>query len=253
MARFSASLNMIFEDGSFENRVEKAAAAGFEGIEVIGWDRGIESISDRCESADIRLAYISGERPPLTDPNGIEAAAQSIRESIEIASRVGRPKVNVASGPRSVDHSDEAQRSAIVEVLDCVSSDAEDAGVTLVLEGINSKVDSPNQYLTTSQRASEIVREVGSPNVRLLFDFYHEQIGSGDVIRSFKRHTDVVGHVQIADNPGRHEPGTGELNYRSILSAVMESGYDGFIGCEFYPTIAPESVRTDLDSMVSQR
>lgn len=96
MARFSASLNMIFEDGSFENRVEKAAAAGFEGIEVIGWDRGIESISDRCESADIRLAYISGERPPLTDPNGIEAAAQSIRESIEIASRVGRPKVNVA-------------------------------------------------------------------------------------------------------------------------------------------------------------
>lgn len=250
MVKFAASLNMMFDTNPFEDRVEQAAEAGFDGIEVIGWDRNVTTLSELCDRYDITFTYLSGERPPLTDPNRIDAAVESIKESIHLASKVDASKLNVASGSAQPELELETQQKAVIETLHRVAPTAEAADVTIVFEALNSR-DSPGQFITTVDEAAAVVSMVDSPSVRLLFDIYHEQISHGDIIRSLRNHANLIEHIQIADNPGRHEPGTGELNYETILAAVQEIGYDGFVGCEFYPTVAPGDALNSIKSFVA--
>jgi hydroxypyruvate isomerase len=135
----------------------------------------------------------------------------------------------------------ETQYENVVEVLSTVAPDAEEAGVTLALEPLNTAVDHPGYYLTSSAEGFDIVDDVDSPGVRLLYDVYHQQITEGNVIQTVTENVDRIGHVHVADVPGRHEPGTGELNYANVFSALDDAGYDGYVGCEFRPTGDPES------------
>jgi len=177
----------------------------------------------------------------LTDPDQADEAVETIRESIETASDLGCPTLIATTGP-DVDGLDrETQYENVVEVLSTVAPDAEEAGVTLALEPLNTAVDHPGYYLTSSAEGFDIVDDVDSPGVRLLYDVYHQQITEGNVIQTVTENVDRIGHVHVADVPGRHEPGTGELNYANVFSALDDAGYDGYVGCEFRPTGDPES------------
>lgn len=233
MPSLTAYLNMVFREGSMVDRVDRVAAVGYEGIDVFGVDRDLASIARRVRERDLTWAYLSGEQPPLTDPTTRDEAVEHLSRRVELAERYDIRTVNVKSGPQQKDLAPTAQREAVVDGLQAVAHRAEGTGVTLVLEPVNTKIDHPGHFTATAAAGAGLVRAVDHPSLRLLFDVYHEQIMQGDVIRSFREHVDLIGHVHIADNPGRHQPGTGELNYANVLRAIDESGYAGFVGCEF--------------------
>jgi len=137
---------------------------------------------------------------------------------------------NEMSLPRSVQH------EAIVAGLKGVAAEAEAQEITLVLEPLNILVDHKGYYLATSDEGLQILREVGSPRVKLLYDIYHQQITEGNLIQRITSSIDLIGHFHCADVPGRYEPGTGEINYVNVFRAIAETGYDGYIGLEFRPT-----------------
>ncbi|MFB6217677.1 MAG: hydroxypyruvate isomerase family protein [Halobacteriaceae archaeon] len=246
----TAYLNLLFDSGSFVERVDRVAEAGYDGVEFFGWDRDAAAIADRCADHGLDLAYMSGERPPLTDPDRADEAVESAESSIDLAAEVGCADLNVKAGPAQPALDSATQRRAVVDTLRRVAPAAEAAGVTLVLEPLNTRVDHPGHFTTTAAEGAELVAAVESPAVKLLFDCYHEQIAHGDVIRSFREHREHVGHVHVADNPGRHEPGTGELNYGNVLAAIRDAGYEGYVGCEFTPTGDPLDALADVKSLV---
>jgi hydroxypyruvate isomerase len=163
-----------------------------------------------------------------------------------MAGERGIPTLISTTGPDQDGLDRETQHENIVDVLSRVAPDAEEAGVTLALEPLNTEVDHPGYYLTTSEEGFEIVDEVGSENVTLLYDVYHQQITEGNVIQTVTENVERIGHVHVADVPGRHEPGTGELNYGRIFEALDDVGYDGYVGCEFSPTDDPDGAMADV-------
>jgi hydroxypyruvate isomerase len=142
--------------------------------------------------------------------------------------------------------SEEAKYQSVFDGLRALAPLAEQAGITLLLEPLNIRVDHPGYFLNRSAVGFELVRAVGSPRLRLLFDIYHMQVMEGNIIESLTRNLDVIGHIHVADVPGRHQPGTGELNYANILRAVREAGYDQYIGFELDPTVPSEEVAPQL-------
>lgn len=248
MIRLTGYLDMLFEDGSFPERVDRVADAGLDGIEAFGFGLDHDAIARRAAERGLEWVYLSGPRPDLTDPDSHEAAVESIEDSLDLAAEHGIHNLNVKPGVVQEGLDEAIQHESVLEVFRATAPLAEELGVTLLIEPLNTRVDHPGQFITTAAEGAEIVRAVDSPNVRLLFDFYHEQIMHGDVIRSFREHVDVVGHVHVADNPGRHQPGTGEINYGNVFEAVAGSDYEGFVGCEFAPTEGsdPERVMREV-------
>jgi hydroxypyruvate isomerase len=127
---------------------------------------------------------------------------------------------------------------------------AEKAGVTLVLEPLNIYVDHPGYYLHGSALGFDLIRAVDSPNIRLLYDIYHMQVMEGNLITSLTHNLDVIGHIHVADVPGRHQPGTGEINYANVFKALKEAGYEKYIGLEFAPTVASEQAAAEALSLM---
>lgn len=117
-----------------------------------------------------------------------------------------------------------------------VSPKAKDAGITLVLEPLNTEIDHQGYHLSSSTEGYDIIKSVDSPNLKLLFDIYHQQIMEGNLISNIRKNIDMIGHFHFADVPGRHEPGTGELNYANIFEVIADSEYKGYLGCEFTPS-----------------
>src|SRR4029077_20010869 len=150
--------------------------------------------------------------------------------------RLGSKTLIVTTGieDRSMPRAD--QHAHYVTALKAVAHMAEDAQVTLVLEPLNTKVDHPGYYLQTAKEGFEILDEVGSPSVKMLFDIYHHQIMEGNVIADITKNISKIAHFHVADVPGRHEPGTGEINYANVFRAIAASGYQGFVGLEFKPS-----------------
>ena len=133
----------------------------------------------------------------------------------------------------------QTQHDTIVDVLSRVAPKAEDAGVTIALEPLNTSVDHPGYYLTSTAEAVRIVDEVGSLNVNVLYDVYHQQITESNLIATVREHVDAIGHVHVVDVQGRHQPGTGGINYANVFDALDGAGYDGYVGCEFSPIGSP--------------
>ena len=236
MASLSVCIEMVFAALPIAERIERAAGAGADAVEFWGWrDKDLDAIAATCADAGVDLAAMLGSDAPLTDPHGTDAAVRDLERSIEAAAEAGCPNLIVTVGPEQEGHSRDEQHDAIVEALDRVAETAADAGVTLGVEPLNTAVDHPGYYLSSASEGREIVRAVDSPAVGLLFDVYHQQITEGDVTRGLTESVDDLTYVHLADNPGRNEPGTGELNYETILSALREAGYDGYVGCEFSP------------------
>lgn len=251
--KLSVCIEMIFSDRPFPERIRHAADAGADAVEFWNWqDKNLNVIAETCDSVGVDLAAMVGSDSPLTDPEHHDEAATDIRESIETAERLDCPNLIVTVGQEQEELDREEQHNCIISVLREVAGDAKDAGVTLAVEPLNTAVDHPGYYLTSSYEGYEIVETVDSPNVRLLFDVYHQQITEGNIIANATEHINGIGYVHVADVPGRHEPGTGELNYSNVIGALIDAEYDGYVGCEFHPTdndtVAVKNCRKALDA-----
>ncbi|REE57443.1 hydroxypyruvate isomerase [Paenibacillus taihuensis] len=139
----------------------------------------------------------------------------------------------------------EEQAATLIEGLKAAAPLLEEAGVTLVVEPLNTLVDHPGYFLDADEAAA-LIREVGSPNVKLLYDVYHQQVTEGDLIRTIRRNSGEIGYFHVADHPGRGELGTGEIHFANVLKAIKETGVDGFVGLEYFPRIDGERSLVDF-------
>ena len=145
----------------------------------------------------------------------------------------------MVAGEETAGYTLDEQNQAVIDALKAAAPLMEAAGVTIILEPLNLLVNHPNQLVSTSAHAARILKAVGSPNVKMLFDVYHQQITEGNLSGNIKAYKDLIGYYQIADHPGRHEPGTGEIQYAHVFRTIHDAGYKGVIGLELSPKSDP--------------
>ncbi|MGH7319447.1 MAG: hydroxypyruvate isomerase family protein [Candidatus Rokuibacteriota bacterium] len=244
MIRYAANLTMLFNEVPFLDRFERAALAGFRAVEFLfahnvdqeGVEReldhhGLELVLFDPEGGD----FPAGDRGYLCDPDRRAHLRKTVEDAITTARRLGCRRLNVLAGNRVEGVADGEMRRAVVENLKSAAPLARAAGVTLLIEALNTW-ESPRYFLDRSRLGLEIVREVGEPNVRFQYDAYHMQRMEGELTATLTKNIEWIGHIQIADVPGRHEPGTGEVNYPNLLRALEEAGYEGYVGLEYRPS-----------------
>jgi hydroxypyruvate isomerase len=246
--KFSANLSMLFTEAPFLDRFERAAKAGFEAVEFLfPYEWSQEELEARLSGYKLRLALFNlqpgdsdkGEWGLLSVP-GREASFRSgFDQALEIARRLGCRRIHAMFGNRVGGVPPEEQIGCAVENLRWASAPASKAGVTLLVEPLNA-VDFPGFFLHRTNEVLGILDKVDRENVRLQYDVYHAQMTEGNLIASLRAHIDRIGHIQIADVPGRHEPGTGEINYPAVFSALEDLGYDGYVGLEYRPATTTE-------------
>ena len=231
--------------------LEKVKAAGFSAFEFWSWQkRDIDALAAKAKDLGLSCACFCTKFFNLTDPGQRETFILGLKESIVHAKKMGVPCLITQSG-NDTGAVRPFQHRSIVEGLKASAPLLEDAGVTLLLEPLNSKINHPGIYLESSDEGFDILREVGSPNVKLLFDIYHQQITEGDIIRRMTSHIDLIAHIHCAGNPGRHELDSGELDYRRIFKALESAGYKGYAGIEYFPAGNVEEGLTRLKEMMA--
>ncbi len=238
--QFSVMMWALKKWGSFDENLERVAQAGYGHVELVGefaawsaedWRR----ILARMQALKITVDATSGIKAGFADPAGGDAFVAELKGFLPAVQRLGCGQIILLSGKRIDGAAPGVQRAASIEALKRGAEILSGAGVTGVIEPID-RLENPSIYLDGVTEAFEIVRAVGSPKVKVLYDVYHEQRGMGNLIEKLEKNIDEVGLIHVADVPGRHEPGTGEVNYINIYRRLAELHYRGVIAMEFYPT-----------------
>ncbi len=235
MVVFSACIEMLFTDVPLVERVARAAGTGVQGVEF--WGVQGKDVSGLCQAAQkyhLRVtAFACGV--PLTDPSKADRVDEDLAQAIALAKRYGIGAITVTTGNRMPHLDQETQEASVIRGLRAAREEAERAMVSLNVELLNTKVDHAGYFLDHMAPAVRIVTAVGSPAVRILYDIYHAQIMEGNLIDTIRQHRDQIGYYHVADVPGRHEPGTGEIHYARVMQAIAEGGRDTVVGLEFRP------------------
>lgn len=255
---FSVMLWTLQKQAPFDRCLEIVSEAGYEGVELTGqfhkWspEEG-RRVMAKMRSLKLRFDLLSGVRAGFGDPNNASGFLEALAAQFQSAKEFESPRINLRAGHRTPGLSPAAQHAACVENLKRAAEMAEKQNIHIVIEPIDP-IESPQEYMTSVVEGFSIVREVGSPYVRVLYDFYHEQRAAGNLIEKLEKNFDLVGLVHIADVPGRHEPGTGEIDYRNIYKKLAQLKYDKFIAMEFYPTSDPVAAlrKARLDALQAQ-
>jgi hydroxypyruvate isomerase len=247
--RFDANLKWLFTELEFDARFDAAAAAGFTGVECPApYTHEPAALRRRLADAGLTLVLINTPMgPPGTPtasglsclPGRREEFRTGVRRGLEYAAELDCGLLHVVAGavPQGTGPRQVGRERAFAEYVTNIAWAAEQtagSGIRLVLEAQNKR-DSPGFLLRSQAEAAAVADAVGGDRVGLLLDFYHLQIDEGDLIHTYQRFQDRVWHVQVADPPGRHQPGTGEIGWTAVLQAVADSGYPGWIGCEYAP------------------
>lgn len=238
LERFACNVESWWTDLDFMARFDRAAEAGFRAVEFWHYDqpgRDIDAIAARCRALELDVIQFTGwGSPSLADPDNHEDFERQMHQAVAVAEILDAPMFTIV-GHQVVDGIDQATSVANIErALAKVAPMLESAGRVAILEPFNP-VDHEGHFLNGSSDALAICRSIGSPSVRINWDLYHMQLTEGNLIASLRNGIDQVGYVQIADVPGRHQPGTGEINYARVFAALDEAGYDGPIGLECWP------------------
>lgn len=238
MVKFSICIEMIFNKLSMEERIRQVARTGARAFEFWGWrNKDLGLIGKAARANKLKIATFGGNPGvALVESSQKSALKKVLAESIEVAQKLHTRTLLITTGQALPKVSPKRQHNAIVAALKSVASMCEQARITLALEPLNTTVDHKGYYLDSSEEAFEIIDKVGSPAVKVLYDIYHMQIMEGDVIRTITANAHKIAHIHVGDNPGRNEPGTGELNYPNIFAAIKKMRYSGFTGLEFRPT-----------------
>jgi hydroxypyruvate isomerase len=241
--KFSANLSMLFGETFFLERFERAAAAGFTTVEfMFPYGEGIPEIKTRLETLNLKLALFNlppgelemGEWGTLSNPRRRDFFQRSFESALDAAVQLDCSLLNMMYGQREEDLSLEAQAECAMENLAWAAPKAAQDGVTLLLEPLNPS-DFPRYALHSTAQALEVIQNVSHPQVGLQYDLYHAQMTEGNLINTIRANLNHIRHIQLADVPGRHEPGTGEINFPVVFAALEGLGYDGYIGLEYRP------------------
>ena len=244
MPRFAANLSYLFLEEAFPDRFAAAAAAGFTAVEFhfpYGDDAG--RIAERAAAAGVEVVlfnlppgdWAAGERGIACHPQRIGEFRDGVGLTAEYARALGVRRLNCLAGLRPAGVAEETARQTLVDNLRYAARLLGQVGITLLLEPINDR-DMPGFFVNTTRQGLALVDAVGSDNLALQYDVYHAQVMEGDLARTLGAHLPRIGHIQIADNPGRHEPGTGEINFPFLFRHLDRIGYTGWVGCEYRPT-----------------
>jgi hydroxypyruvate isomerase len=260
--KFSANLSFLFNEVPFLDRFEAARNAGFAAVEyMFPYEFDAHELRARLDALGLQQVLFnipvpdweSGGRGLLILPDRTREFRESVHTAIGYARILGVKQVNYLSGLIPAVGEDPLLAKTAVENLRYAAAELGAEGIRLLLEPINY-FDMPGFYLNTVGQAEELMDEAGGANIFLQFDIYHHQRMCGEIIATFLRLKGRIAHIQIADNPGRYEPGTGEINYSNVFRALKNAGYDGWIGCEYRPkTTTLEGLgwmRTEIESAV---
>ena len=241
--KFSVMLWTVFPDLPFEQRLEKVAEAGYPSVELVKefekWsDENFRRFNAKKRALGITFDATAGVWKGIADPAAREAFLSDLNKMLITADKLECPAIIVLSGDRVPGLSHDQQHQSCIETLKRGADVAARRNVTLLLENIDPE-ENPKYYLTSVAEGFEIVRAVNHPRVKFLYDFYHEQIAEGNLIEKLEKNIDAVGLIHIADVPGRHEPGTGEINYSNIYRKLAELNYSRYVAMEFMPSGEP--------------
>lgn len=243
MPKFAANLTMLFNELPFMQRFEAAAKAGFKAVEYLfpyAYDKkelaaalrtnGLEQVLHNLPAGN----WEGGERGIGCHPDRTGEFREGVARAIDYATALGCPQVNCLLGKLPDGLTSADARKIVVDNLDFAANELQSAGIRLLIEPVNS-FDIPGFYLTRTDQALSLIEEVGSPNLLLQYDIYHAQRMEGELGNTLTKNITRIGHIQLADNPGRGEPGTGEINYPWLFNHIDSLGYSGWIGCEYKP------------------
>ena len=239
MPRLSVCIEMFWRDTPYPERIAKVAALGFPAFEFWGWkNKEIPAIKAVMAENDIPIAAMCIEPNMSLIKRRFEAElVQGMRETADTAAQLGCQTIIATGGNTYDDETYEITRRRVVRNLQSIALVAEDNGLTLVIEPLNTLVDHHGYWLARMSQAVDIVQEVDSPAVKILMDLYHQGIQEGNVINNLTAYIQEIGHFHTAGIPGRHELLGGEQDYRAIFRAIDATGYDGYVGLEYRPTI----------------
>jgi hydroxypyruvate isomerase len=243
MPKLAANLTMLWNELDFLDRFDAAAKAGFTAVEFLfPYAYPKDALVERLERNRLKQVlhnmpagdWAKGDRGIACDPARAGEFQDSVAEAIEYAKALGCPQVNCLAGIAPSGADPAKVRATFVSNLRFAADKLGAAGIRLVTEPINT-FDIPGFYLSRTKQALEIIRDTGSSNVYVQYDIYHMQRMEGELANTIKANLGQIKHMQVADNPGRNEPGTGEINYRFLFGFLDSIGYDGWIGCEYKP------------------
>ena len=243
MPKFAANLTMLFNEVPFLERFTLASEAGFEAVEYLfPYDYNADELKrELTENNLVQVLHnlpagnwAAGERGIAVLPDRIDEFRRGVVMAIDYATALGCKQVNCLAGIAPAGLSNDVLRSTFVHNLRLAAQELAKYDIRLLIEPINT-YDIPGFYLNTVEQAASIIEEVGSDNLFIQYDLYHQQRTRGELVATYERHKELIAHVQLADNPGRNEPGTGEINYPFVFKALDQAGYDGWIGCEYKP------------------
>ena len=248
MPKFAANLSMLFIEHDFLDRFEAAARAGFRAVEFLfPYAYPATELKARLQGNGLQLVlhnlpagnWDAGDRGMACDPSRIAEFRAGVARAVEYATALGAPQLNCLAGkaPAGVDAA--ALRTTFVANLRFAAAELKQAGLKLLIEPINA-YDIPGFYLNRSDQAIAILDEVDADNAFLQYDIYHAQRAEGELAATMQKYLPRIAHMQLADNPGRHEPGTGEINYRFLFAHLDRIGYAGWVGCEYKPAARTE-------------
>ncbi|MET0542492.1 MAG: hydroxypyruvate isomerase [Variovorax sp.] len=246
MPKFAANLTMLFTELPFMQRFEAAARADFEAVEYLFpyaypkkelvaalRDHRLQQVLHNLPAGD----WDAGERGIACHPDRVAEFRTGVARAIDYATALGCPRVNCLAGKLPAGARPDDARATLVDNLRFAARELQAAGIQLLIEPINT-FDIPGFFLNRTQQALALVDEVGSPNLLVQYELYHAQRMEGELAGTLARHLPHIGHIQLADNPGRGEPGTGEIHYAWLFEHIDSLGYDGWIGCEYKPRSA---------------
>ena len=243
MPKFCANLTMLFNEVDFMDRFEAAAKAGFKGVEYLfPYDYDKDQLAEKLQAYGLTQAlhnlpagnWGAGERGIAILPDRVGEFQDGVGKAVEYATTLGCKQINCLAGLAPAGITPEKLHETFVSNIKFAAAELEKAGVKLIVEAINTN-DMPGFFLNNTRQAVSIIEEVGSGNLAYQYDAYHMQIMEGNLARTIQDNLGIIAHIQVADNPGRHEPGTGEINYPFLFGFLDEIGYQGWIGCEYVP------------------
>ena len=233
--KISICIDSIFESIDSIEALATVKAAGFGAFEFWLWhNKDMEAPTAKARELGLDCVAFCTREFNLTDHDKRAGFIQGIKDSIVMAKKHNTPFLITQSGD-DTGKERSFQHKSIVAGLKEAAPLLEESGITLLLEPLNDKIDHKGIYLVSSNESFEIIDEVVSPNIKVLFDIYHQQISEGDIIRQMTSNLDKIGHIHCAGNPGRHELDSGELDYARIFKALDSAGYSGYAGMEYFP------------------
>ena len=250
MPKFAANLSFLFTDVPFADRFARAATAGFKGVEYLfPYEWAAHDVAEWLKAADLEQVlfnlapgdWAAGDRGLACLPDRRGEFVDSVEQALAYAMVLDCERVHCMAGLRPAGVAEAELEATYVANLRHAADRLATAGVTVMIEPINSRIDMPGYWLDDVARGFRLLEAVDRDNVKLQLDLYHAQIIQGDLARTIEAHLPQIGHIQIADNPGRHEPGTGEIHYPYLFDLLDRLVYSGWIGCEYKPLTTTEA------------